>query len=130
MVAFTPAISYTSFCISIAAYVAWHLRKPRCTRNAIPSAQTSSRLPYIGQLLEYGADPLRFILKQKNVVGEVFRLDLVFMNITFLIGAKVSFSQSHFSLRNHLTLVLSSGTVGYSRTQQRLTLASRSCFLC
>ncbi|KAJ9111174.1 hypothetical protein QFC20_002668 [Naganishia adeliensis] len=100
-ISFTPAISYTSFCISIAAYVAWHLRKPRCTRNAIPSAQTSSRLPYIGQLLEYGADPLRFILKQKNVVGEVFRLDLVFMNITFLIGAKRAAKMIRLGVNHH-----------------------------
>ena len=96
MGSFTPAIGYTSLCISITAYVAWHLMKSRSGRNAIPLAQTSSRLPYIGQILEYKADPLAFILKQTRDVGEVFRLNLVFMNITFLVGAKVSFSQSRF----------------------------------
>jgi hypothetical protein len=86
----TPSTCFAALGLCIVIYIVLRLFRPTDTK-AIPWAKTS--IPYIGRLghvIEFARDPPSFLLKQRELVGEVFRLDLVLMNITFLVGAHVS----------------------------------------
>lgn len=56
--------------------------------NAIPWAKTS--IPFLGGAVEYGTDPVKFLVEQRRKVGDVVRVNLIVMKITFVLGAKVS----------------------------------------
>lgn len=86
----TPSTCLAALCLCVAIYTLLRLFRPADTKP-IPWAKTS--IPYIGRLghvIEFARDPPSFLLKQRGLVGEVFRLDLILMNITFLVGAHVS----------------------------------------
>lgn len=77
----------SALAVLIAALVLCHVLRPSTKEGAIPWAK--STIPILGNALEYGSDPLRFLLKQKQTVGEVFRVNLLLMKVTFVIGPRV-----------------------------------------
>jgi sterol 14-demethylase len=62
--------------------------KSRDDSARVPWAETS--IPFFGGVVGYGEDPVRFLVEQRKKVGDVFRVNLLVMKITFVIGSKVS----------------------------------------
>lgn len=73
---------------TIGALVIYCVARSGSAKGDIPWAK--STMPWLGNAIEWGAGPLQFLLKQKHLVGEVFRVNLVLMKITFVIGPRVS----------------------------------------
>lgn len=72
----------------VATLLFWQFLQSSGRRNTIPWAKTS--IPFLGGAVEYGTDPVKFLVEQRRKVGDVFRVNLVVMKITFVLGAKVS----------------------------------------
>jgi sterol 14-demethylase len=85
------AIHIAALAACVLALILYYVRRRRNTKYSIPWARSS--IPLIGNAIEWGADPLQFLLKQKDLVGDVFRVNLVLIKITFVIGSRVSRAQ-------------------------------------
>ncbi|KAJ9096742.1 hypothetical protein QFC21_005012 [Naganishia friedmannii] len=80
---FQPFISPVGILVLalIVTRLCW-IRKPA---NVAPWAK--SRHYLLGHLLAYIPDPVKFLGEQRRLVGDVIRVDLLIMKVTFLIGA-------------------------------------------
>jgi sterol 14-demethylase len=72
----------------LVALILYCIIRPGGSKSAIPWAK--STIPILGNALEWGADPLQFLLKQKKLVGEVFRVNLLLLKVTVVVGPRVS----------------------------------------
>lgn len=63
--------------------VAWFYLHP----SAIAWTRTS--IPIVGSALAYAADPVAFLLDQREQLGDVFRVDLLVVRVTVLLGPSV-----------------------------------------
>lgn len=61
------------------------------------TARISPTVPYVGEeslgsrfkaLAEYGADPVNFLVKQREKLGDVFCVDLILLKIVYVLGAE------------------------------------------
>lgn len=86
-VTIAPSTCFAALAFCVAFHCALRLFRP-VSPTPVPWANSS--IPLIGNVLEYGADPVKFLLKQKELLGDVFRVNLVIMSITFCIGPQVS----------------------------------------
>lgn len=59
-------------------------RKPT---NIAPWAKSAH--PLLGHVPRYAADPIRFLCEQRKLLGDVFRVDLLVLKITFVISSDV-----------------------------------------
>jgi len=48
----------------------------------------SSRIPFVGNFIEFARDPLGFVRKGRDACGQVFTIDMVAEKCTFMIGAE------------------------------------------
>jgi hypothetical protein len=87
---FAPATYLTAIAVCLAFHFTFRLFRP-VNITAVPWAK--SAIPFVGNVLEYGADPVKFLLRQRELLGDVFRVNLVIMSITFCIGPQVSGGQ-------------------------------------
>ncbi|KAJ9101097.1 hypothetical protein QFC21_003315 [Naganishia friedmannii] len=77
---------YVAIGTIFATFVCFRFFQPFGGRNAIPWAKTS--IPFLGGAVEYGTDPVKFLVEQRKKVGDVFRVNLIVMKVTFVLGAK------------------------------------------
>lgn len=123
---FTPSTCFAAIAFCLAICFALRLIRP-ADRQAAPWAKSS--IPYVGNVLEYGADPVKFLLRQKESLGDVFRVNLVIMSITFCIGPRVSDDQlciAHANRHSNHDLN-SSGIAGCSTRQRKKSSVSIEC---
>lgn len=85
------SIPIAALAACVLALILYCLQRHRNSKYTIPWAKSS--IPFLGNAIEWGADPLQFLLKQKNLLGDVFRVNLVLIKITFVIGPRVSRAQ-------------------------------------
>lgn len=123
---FTPSTCLAAVAFCLAIYFVLRLIRPT-DRQAAPWAKSS--IPYIGNVLEYGADPVKFLLRQKELLGDVFRVNMVIMTITFCIGPRVSDDHLCIALAKwHTNPNLdSSGIAGCSMRQRKKSSVSTKC---
>ncbi|KAJ9108613.1 hypothetical protein QFC19_002331 [Naganishia cerealis] len=82
----TLASPYTAIAALAATCIFLGLLQSSGRRNSVPWAKTS--IPFLGGAIQYGTDPVKFLIEQRRKVGDVFRVNLVVMKITFVLGAK------------------------------------------
>ncbi len=75
---------------------------PTAGGTKVPWAKTS--IPFLGGVMAYGEDPVSFLVEQRKKVGDVFRVNLLVIKMTFVIGSNVSTDWKAASTRM-LTLV-------------------------
>jgi sterol 14-demethylase len=75
------------FILAVFVVVIWLGYRGRSSKTTIP--WTSTDLPFLGSAQSYTKDPVRFLLEQKAKLGDIFRVDLLVLRVTFLIGPKV-----------------------------------------
>jgi hypothetical protein len=98
----------------------------------VPWAETS--IPFLGGVVDYGEDPVRFLVEQRKKVGDVFRVNLLVMKITFVIGSEVSVRRGTWPNcerpRNQLR-GCASGTSGcYGRRTRRMSVSGMPSWPC
>jgi sterol 14alpha-demethylase len=81
----------TLLALAMTLIVAYRLLSPASGTN-VPWAKTS--IPFLGGAIGYGKHPVNFLVEQRQKVGDVFRINLLVMKMTFVIGSKVSRSGS------------------------------------
>lgn len=73
----------------------------KINKNTPPWAQASAWQT----LNDFGKDPVSFLIEQRKRKGDVFRVNLIFLSITFVIGPRVSgFTTLSAAVRTLLTI--------------------------
>lgn len=115
------AMLYPAILAGIIALV-WLSYRRRSSKTAIP--WTTTDVPLLGSAQSYAADPVRFLLEQKAKLGDIFRVDLLVLRVTFLIGPKVrtlvKLEETPFTTTSVFSLVESMASEGDQRGASQL----------
>jgi len=69
--------------VSVLVPVLYYFIKPDSIES-VPSAQPS--LPFIGNSISFGRDPVKYLLAQRSRLGDIFLVNLAVFKVVFFLG--------------------------------------------